>query len=171
MNKLKTIITITVLAFALLAATNTGITANAADVVGINVYRLYNPNNGEHFYTTDANERDYLDSVGWNYEGVAFISSAEGQHVYRLYNPNSGEHHYTTNSSEVSNLYKIGWDVEGVAWNEPQEGDVISVYRLYNPYATGIYEVGAHHYTKDTNERDYLVSLGWNYEGIGWYAL
>lgn len=29
---------------------------------------------------------------------------------------------------------------------------------------------GDHHYTVSTNERDNLVSLGWNYEGIGWYS-
>ncbi len=35
------------------------------------MYRLYNPNSGEHIYTSNAGERDYLDAVGWNYEGVA----------------------------------------------------------------------------------------------------
>ena len=34
------------------------------------MYRLYNPNSGEHFYTADASERDHLVDVGWNYEGI-----------------------------------------------------------------------------------------------------
>ena len=36
--------------------------------------------------------------------------------------------------------------------------------RLYNPNS------GEHFYTKDTNEKDVLVSLGWHDEGIGWVA-
>ena len=35
----------------------------------------------------------------------------------------------------------------------------------YNPNA------GDHHYTLSSKERDYLVSVGWNYEGIGWYGI
>ncbi|MCR5593823.1 MAG: hypothetical protein K6F79_08790, partial [Saccharofermentans sp.] len=29
---------------------------------------------------------------------------------------------------------------------------------------------GEHHYTTSVAERDMLVSLGWNDEGIGWYS-
>jgi hypothetical protein len=35
---------------------------------------------------------------------------------------------------------------------------------LYNPNG------GDHHYTIDTSERDMLVSVGWTYEGVGWYS-
>lgn len=41
----------------------------------------------------------------------------------------------------------------------------IEVYRLYNPYS------GEHLYTLSSNERDNLRSIGWNYEGVGWYVL
>lgn len=30
---------------------------------------------------------------------------------------------------------------------------------------------GSHHYTMSTGERDYLESIGWEYEGIAWYGL
>ena len=40
----------------------------------------------------------------------------------------------------------------------------IPMYRLYNRWS---YE---HFYTGDEAERDKLVSVGWTYEGIGWYA-
>ncbi|MDE5758903.1 MAG: hypothetical protein K2H85_09880 [Allobaculum sp.] len=36
--------------------------------------------------------------------------------------------------------------------------------RLYNPNS------GEHFYTRDTHERDVLVSLGWQAEGVGWVA-
>lgn len=32
------------------------------------VYRLYNPNSGEHFYTQSENERDSLSATGWKAE-------------------------------------------------------------------------------------------------------
>ena len=32
------------------------------------IFRMYNPNNGRHYYTADAYERDFLRDVGWVYE-------------------------------------------------------------------------------------------------------
>ena len=46
--------------------------------------------------------------------------------------------------------------------------DACSLYRVYNPNAL---EAGAHHYTADVDERDYLVVVGWSAEGIGWYGM
>jgi hypothetical protein len=82
------------------------------------VYRLYNPNSGEHFYTTSTSEKNHLVSLGWSYEGIAWYSvpSSSGTSVYRLYNPNSGEHFYTTSTSEKNHLVSLGWSYEGVAW-------------------------------------------------------
>jgi hypothetical protein len=36
------------------------------------MYRLYNPNTGEHFYTGSKREGNKLVDVGWNYEGIAW---------------------------------------------------------------------------------------------------
>lgn len=130
------------------------------------VYRVYNPNSGEHFYTKNSFEKDSLIKSGWHNEGIAWKSYIEGVPVYRVYNPNAGDHHYTTNQNEVNNLVTKGWRDEGVAFyassskNEP-------VYRVYNPNA----KAGAHHYTKNYFEKNSLVKVGWKYEGIGWYGL
>lgn len=43
-------------------------------------------------------------------------------------------------------------------------GEGQNLYRLYNPYS------GEHLYTYDQNEQKELVKLGWNDEGIAWYA-
>ncbi len=43
-----------------------------------------------------------------------------------------------------------------------KEADLMN--RLYNPNS------GEHFYTKDLNEKDVLVKLGWQAEGIGWVA-
>ena len=38
-----------------------------------NIYRLYNPNTSEHFYTSSEGERDNLKNCGWRDEGVGFM--------------------------------------------------------------------------------------------------
>ena len=40
----------------------------------------------------------------------------------------------------------------------------IRMHRLYNPNS------GEHFYTGDISEKNNLVSLGWSYEGVAWYA-
>ena len=40
----------------------------------VEIYRVYNPNSGEHLYTKSATERDTLVKAGWKDEGVAFYS-------------------------------------------------------------------------------------------------
>ncbi len=137
---------------------------NANSVV---MYRLYNPYSGEHFYTASAYERDVLISIGWNDEGVAWISPEKSDEpVYRLYNPYSGDHHYTMSKAEYDQLVSLGWSGEGIGWYS-DEGKGMPVYRQYNPYAT----VGTHNYTLSKFENDALVAVGWNAEGIGWYGL
>ncbi len=64
------------------------------------LYRLYNPNTGEHYYTTALGERDILVSVGWNFEKVegqmfARQVSQSVLPIYRLYNKVSGGHLFT----------------------------------------------------------------------------
>ncbi len=73
----------------------------AADYIP--VYRLYNPNTGEHFYTVNEVEYEYLQSVGWNDEGIGWYGAGSGEAVYRLYNPNAigGDHYYTKSRGEA----------------------------------------------------------------------
>lgn len=133
------------------------------------VYRMYNPNTGEHFYTKDANERDTLEAVGWNYEADASfptISASEDGAVptYRVYNPNSGLHHYTMDKNEALVLKSLGWNYEGISlYVYDKDSDKgTAEYRLYNPYD------GQHHWTVSAGERDALTAIGWNDEGIAW---
>lgn len=130
------------------------------------MYRLYNPNTGEHFYTATEEERDDLSRVGWTYEGIGWIAPTTGDPVYRLYNPNApgGDHHYTGSKEERDNLVSVGWRYEGIGW---YSGGPVKIYRQYNPNASS----GTHNYTASLEENDMLVSLGWRYEGIGWDAL
>lgn len=132
------------------------------------LYRLYNPNTGEHFYTKGVYERDSLVKAGWRNEGVAEQAPVidTSAPVYRLYNPNSGLHHYTTGQYEKDYLVSLGWRSEGIGWYSNSDSSAgIPLYRVYNPNS------GQHLYTVGMLERDHLVSLGWQYEKIAWYGL
>lgn len=132
------------------------------------VYRLYNPNSGEHFYTPSTEEREALITAGWKEEGVGWQGKAgtSGQPVYRLYNPNAGDHHYTPDEKERQALIDLGWVDEEVAWYGSPEGGT-PVYRTYNPNAK---EAGAHHFTLDQKEYTTLGKSGWVNEGPGFYV-
>ena len=131
---------------------------------GVSMYRLYNPNSGEHFYTANAGEMQYLSAIGWNYEGIGWTAPSTGTPVYRMYNPNVGDHHYTTNWAEVQMLKNAGWNYEGEAW---KSGGSVKMLRAYNPNAV----TGTHHYTSNPAELRSIVAVGWRDEGYGWYAL
>lgn len=130
----------------------------------INMYRLYNPNSGEHFYTASEYERDHLVSVGWTYERIGWVAPSGGTPVYRLYNPNAGEHHYTMSAEERDMLVGVGWNDEGIGW---RTAGTVPLYRQYNPNAYA----NNHNYTTSEVERDHLLGLGWKDEGIGWYGI
>ncbi len=157
------------------------------------MHRLYNPNSGEHFYTKDLNENDTLVELGWKSEGIGWVApidkAAGNRPVYRLYNPNAGDHHYTMNENEKNVLTSIGWKYEGIGWYsydnangtagglasikspagifdvEPKNAVVL---REYNPNAKA---AGAHNYTLNQAENDFLVSVGWLDEGTAWNAI
>lgn len=98
------------------------------------IYRLYNPNSGEHFYTSGLAEARHLRSVGWREEQIGWFAPNEhtGAPVYRLYNPNAGDHHYTMNSFEAAHLVKVGWRDEGTAFVSAFSNQRrVPIYRLY----------------------------------------
>lgn len=131
------------------------------------LYRLYNPNSGEHFYTLSSTERTALVKAGWKDENRAWVTpESEGQPVYRLYNPNASDHHYTLDRKERDYLIQAGWKDEGISFRTESEYGQ-SVYRLYNPNAKS----GSHHYTLSSKERDALVKAGWKDEGTAFYAI
>ena len=133
---------------------------------GIDMFRLYNPNSGEHFYTSNPDERDNLISVGWDYEGVGWTAPSSGTPVYRLYNANAGEHHYTMDPAERDLLISLGWYDEDIGWYS-DDHHLIPLYRQYNPNEFA----NNHNYTTSRAENDHLLSLGWYDEGIGWYGV
>lgn len=141
-----------------------------ATVEKTDLYRLYNKNTGEHFFTTSAGEKNNLVKAGWDFEGAAMKTVENGgTPVYRLYNKNNGgEHVYTTSKGEANSLVRAGWAYEGVAFNATKKGDkdAVKVYRVYNPNKVA----NNHHYTQSWGEKTNLVKLGWRDEGVAFYA-
>lgn len=82
-----------------------------AAVKTIPMYRLFNPNSGEHFYTLNAKERDNITKQGCTYEGIGWYSykGANGIPVSRLYNKKVNWHHYTLDENEKRVITKQGW--------------------------------------------------------------
>ena len=139
-----------------------------SDVPYTVIYRMYNPNSGEHFYTTSVIERNALYKAGWDAEGIGWIAPQNSSiPIYRMYN--GFEHHYTTDWNEVSTLLSIeGWIYEGTAFYS-NTNNTVPMYRLYNPAASG---AGAHHYTESYIEKAHLTAYyGWKDEGVAWYNL
>ena len=130
------------------------------------MYRLYNPNSSEHFYTINHVEKSILAANGWKYEGVSWNTSNQGQPIYRVYHIPSGEHLYTTNGYEKASLVASGWRDEGIFGYSGNGNAVAPVYRLYNPNAS---QVASHLYTINGNERLQLIKKGWHDEGIAFY--
>lgn len=130
------------------------------------MYRLYNPNSGEHFYTSSDVERSAVVAAGWIDEGVGWTAPDDGIQVYRLYNPYAGEHHYTISVEERDMLVSVGWIWEEGGWfSDPDQA--VPLYRAYNPNAYS----NNHHYTADLGEFQRLIYLGWVDEGVGWYGV
>lgn len=152
------------LAFILLAMTAFALVALLPQsAFAADMYRLYNPNSGEHFYTADSNERNDLYIKGWEYEGIGWVAPDAGEPVYRLYNPNAGDHHYTPSAAERQMLIDAGWNDEGIGW---KTGGAVPLYRQYNPNAVA----GSHNFTTNKGEDENLAAQGWKQEGIGWYG-
>lgn len=147
------------------------VTGTSVEAQPIAVYRAYNPNNGDHLYTTDAAEFRNVVGLGWHDEGVAWealkTQSTGAYPVYRVYNPNSGEHFYTAEKTEYDNLEKAGWKQEGIAFFSAAKDGGMSVYRAFNPNAKG---PGSHIFTTDKAEYQNVIKAGWRAEGTAFYG-
>ena len=144
-------------------------TSNAASA---DMYRMYNRNSGEHFYTASTVERDSLVNAGWRYEGVGWRApETSSAPVYRLYS--GTDHHYTTSAYERDSLVASGWRYEGIGWYSEDAIKDKPLYRQFNPNVNteAIHNnSGSHNYTMSYDEHSFLVGVGWRGEGVAWYA-
>ena len=136
------------------------ITHTSADTVE----KVYNPNTGENFLTSNISEADQLLANGYQFQNTSWAlpSGATTQKVLRLYNPNTTYHYYTTSSYEASSLVKAGWQNEGLAfYGAVNKG--VPVFKDYNP------NTGYHNYTTSWYEHIQLMNVGWQGQGVAFY--
>ena len=105
-----------------------------------NVYRFYDPDNGDHFYTSSETEKNNIiaNNPAYHFEDIAFkvdTSSNNSSPLYRFYKLSNGAHVYTISDADKAtylsepNLYSY----EGVAFNvSTSSSSTQPVYRLQN---------------------------------------
>ncbi|MBP3260758.1 hypothetical protein [Pseudobutyrivibrio sp.] len=117
------------------------------------VYRLFNANSGQHFYTANKEEHDILVTKGWNDEGIAWqVRAAASIPVYRLFDKSkTGSHLFTSDAATRDSYIAKGWADEGIAWYaEAANGRV--VYK----FTKDAYEL----LTTSAAEKDVLAAAG-----------
>ncbi len=153
---------------AAIAAQGPGQAASSGTQVPL--YRAYNPQNGSHLFSDNAQEiQNATKNLGFREEGVAGHIMKNQQSgtvpLYRLRGPN-GDHFYTANAAEVQQAQaQSHYTNEGVAGYvaSSQQPGTQPLYRLSNP------NNGQHTYTTDANEHQQLLSQGWRDEGVVGY--
>ncbi len=132
------------------------------------VFRLYNPNTSEHFYTRIVAERDFLMSVGWNYEGEIYtapgVDEAGAYPVYRFYDPLNGVHTYSIIGPQARALAGAEWTYECIAfyafWPTLEIPGTVGVYYVCAP-GTHSPRNAPQVFTSSQDEIRVLTSLGW----------
>ena len=90
----------------------------------VSVHRYLNTSTGTHFYTTDENEREFIDRElnNFSYEGTVFNAhnlQVEGSvPIYRFYNSDTNVHFYTPSTVEKDNVLDElpSFNYEGVGY-------------------------------------------------------
>ncbi|KAB1070601.1 hypothetical protein [Methylobacterium soli] len=154
-------------------------TGNHAFVTGaLNpVYRFLDTATGDHFYTTNAEEKaNVLKTLPtYKYEGVAWSTpdkSANTVDVFRFLDTATGDHFYRTSADEKASILKTlpTYHYEGVAfeaYNTPTANAFgeVTLERFFNT------TTGVHHYAADASEAYGInhgtAGPGWVDEGPG----
>lgn len=165
-------IMISFFALALFLSFVVGPSANAIGEQTLFLFRLFNPRNGDHFYTNSQSERTAAVNSGYRDEGVlgTVFSVADGQTalLLRLFNSRTGDHFYTTSSAEADRAVSVnGYRSEGNVGFvfTTQVGDSVPMFRLFNS------RTGDHFYTTSILERlKATESRGYVFEGVTGYV-
>ncbi|WP_062111611.1 family 16 glycosylhydrolase [Aureimonas sp. AU40] len=141
------------------------------------VYRFFNKDNGMHFFTSSAAERDAVIKTlpQYRFEGEAFDGAGAGAagtiDVFRFFNKTTGAHFYTANVAERDQVIRTlaNFDYEGVAYKayaSGENGAHEELYRFYNK------QTDAHFYTANEAERDAIIHTlpSYSYEGVAYYV-
>jgi len=132
------------------------------------LYRYWNPNVTDHFYTANFNELGWA-ANGWEFgwiECYIYPTQQSGTvPLYQYWNPSVGDHFYTTNFNELG-WGAYGWTferTEGYIFPYQQSGTV-PLHQYWN--AT----VGDHFYTINLEELGPSGAYGWVYSRVDGYV-
>ncbi len=120
------------------------------------MFRFYDTKTGDHFYTSSADEKAYVQKTlpSYVYEGVAWAApdaSAATTDVFRFYDTKTSTHFFTTDAAERDWVMRTlsSYQYEGVAFqaykDTPGDGHV-TLERFYNT------STHLHHYSADAGE-------------------
>ena len=118
--------------FTITGANTAPTTPVASSTTMSSVYRFYNPNSGEHFYTTNQNE--VTTGQGWRNEGTGFLMLkdyiASSTPIYRCYIPSNNLHFISNDfNCEATGITNEG--TYGYLYSSQLPG-TLPVYRCYN---------------------------------------
>lgn len=146
------------------------------------VYRFWNAQTGEHFYTADEIEKNKVltqYSTIFQYEGVAFRVFKEQKpgtvRLYRFWNQLNGTHFYTVSEAEkqklidkYSNIYIFEPSVIMYVYpGDIERPNALPLYRFWNQ------QKDCHFYTTSETEKNNLLikyPTTFIYEGIACYV-
>jgi len=155
----------------------------------LEVFRIYDTQTGAHILTTSVAELRTLElddvspenhskrylgegSLGFaiplqSVENAFLVAVAypnDRRRLFRITNASQPDALLTSNEAEVTSLLtnsSSGWKFRGETFSisEAPKPGYLPLYRLCPP-------AGAHYFTAQQSERDYLVALGWRDEGV-----
>jgi len=161
-NLLAVLLTLTCI-MGSLGMSSTSVFANTGISVSP-VYRLYNPNTGDHFLTIYSSEKNSLVSAGWNDEGIlCYTPTSSNLEIKRYRNVNNGKHLFVYIYESLGSE----WVSEGTAYyalSDSTQSQKVAVTRLYNPNGD------THTYSTNQTEINNLVAAGWKVDGIMGYG-
>ncbi|KAJ7458884.1 hypothetical protein FB451DRAFT_1046486, partial [Mycena latifolia] len=135
-------------------------------------WRSFSSGAVDHFYTTNATERDEFIAAGYTLEGTAawvYTDGICGSHpLFRLFNPEQADHFYTStiNADERDSFIAAGYVFEGTAgfvYNRQICGST-PLFRVFNPVDVD------HFYTTSPLERDASLENGYVDQGVAAYV-
>jgi hypothetical protein len=146
------------------------------------LYRLSDPNTGDHLYTVSSAERiSVIVNLQWRDEGaVGFVwptKRANTVPLYRLFSASQADHFYTHDAAEAANAADfLGYEMENgrkpVAWLAAQNGPgTLPLYRLFRSDEYSIFipsnprAFNHHFYTTSRAEAEWFQIQAWKIEG------
>jgi Repeat of unknown function (DUF5648) len=132
------------------------------------LYRADHPTTGQHLYTADRSELDYLVTNGWRSSEIGYMApTPRPDHValFRVYVQN-GDHFYTTSLEERDAVLRQGGEDEGVV-GYISTSQRYGAYPLHRLVST---KTGYHFYTSNPQEAaDAVRRQGFRDEGVMGY--